>query len=153
MLLTLKAAHLNNWLRGLTFLNGSAVSPASLAMLTFKPTYSILCGLSVIAPLAHPPPQPPGFSPAGSFVAVHCCCGLPGSRQFWMVAAVPLLAGSSGVQHRSSWTSAVTSPQDQSLGLALLVSCTVHGACRRNFVYTAGAIPSMLTAVLLFPPC
>ena len=47
----------------------------------------------------------------------------PGLRRCWMVVAPLLLVGSSGVQRRSSWTSAVTSPQAPSLGLDLLVSC------------------------------
>ena len=45
-------------------------------MLNFKLTYSILCGLSIIAPLVPPPPQPRGYSPPGSFVTLLCCCGL-----------------------------------------------------------------------------
>ena len=49
-----------------------------------------------------------------------------------MVAALPLLAGSSGVQRRGSWTSAATSPQVPSLGLNLLG-------------YTDSAIPSVWT--------
>ena len=51
--------------------------------------------MSIIAPLVLPPPQPQGYSPHGSFVALFCRCGLsPGSRRCWMVAAPPLLAGS-----------------------------------------------------------
>ena len=92
-------------------------------MLTFNLTHSILCGLSIIALLVLLPPQPWGYSPLGSFVALLCCYGLPGLWQCWMVAVPPLLVGSLGVQHRSSWTSAVTSPQAPSLGLDLLVSC------------------------------
>ena len=37
-------------------------SAIGLATLTFKPTYSILCGLSTVAPLVLPPPQPQAYS-------------------------------------------------------------------------------------------
>ena len=46
-------------------------------MLTFKPTFLVLCGLSIIAPLVLPPPQPQDYSPPGSFATLLCCCGLP----------------------------------------------------------------------------
>ena len=83
----------------------------------------------------------------------------PSLRQCWMVPAPPLLAGSSGVQRRSSWTSAVTSPQAPSLGLDLWVSCVAPS--RRKFALTEGAIPcgaegsadGGVDAVRLFPPC
>ena len=89
------------------------------ATLTFKLTYSILCGLSIIASLVLPPPQPQGYSPPGSFVALVCCCSLPWLTTIWIVTAPLLLVGSSGVERRSSWTSAVTSPQSPSLVLDL----------------------------------
>ena len=69
----------------------------------------------------------------------HCSVGPPSTTtsvlvSAWLLCRSPLLllslpargllpAGSSGVQCRSSWTSAVTSPQAPSLGLDLLVSC------------------------------
>ena len=46
-------------------------------MLTFKPMYSIIRGLSIIVPLVLPPPHPQGYSPPSSFVALLYCCGLP----------------------------------------------------------------------------
>ena len=65
-----------------------------------------------------------------------------------------IAGGSSGVQHRSTWTSAVTSPQASSLGLDLLVSCVAPALCTEPpdvSLYMDGAsdfgasIPSVLT--------
>ena len=92
-------------------------------MLTFKLTCPVLCGLSIIAPPS---------SIHHNLRVIHCLAPLslssaavvsPGLWRCWMVAAPPLLAGSSGVQRRSSWTSIVTSPQAYLLGLDLSVSC------------------------------
>ena len=150
----LKAAHLNNWLRGLTFLHRSAVS---LATLTSKPAYSILCGLSNITPLVLPPPQPQDYAPPGSCIALLCCCGLPSSRRCWMVAAPLLLAWSWITQCRSSWTSAVTSSQTPSLRLNFLVSFVAPAICTgppdASLYIRTMLFPAALTAVLLFPPC
>ena len=45
-------------------------------MQTFKPTCSMLCGMSIIASLVLPQPQPQSLSPPGVFVALLCRCGL-----------------------------------------------------------------------------
>ena len=79
VLLPLKVAHLKNWLHGLTSLRWSAVN----LTLTYKQMYLILYGMSVIAPLVLPPPQPCGFSPPGSFVGLLCCRGLPLLAAMW----------------------------------------------------------------------
>ena len=49
----------------------------SLAMLTSKPAYSILCGLSIIAPLVLHPLQPQDCSPPGSCITLLCYSGIP----------------------------------------------------------------------------
>ena len=108
-----------------------------LAMLTFKLTCSVLCGLSIIALLGLP----------GSFVAL---CGLPR-------LAATLDGRCSTVAGRVFRCSAQELPDlcchftpgfiagIGSLGLLLRPRC-VHGATRRNFIYSDDA-------VLLFSPC
>ena len=71
----------------------------------------------------------------------------PSSRWCWIVAAPLLLAGSSGVQRRSSWTSAVISPQAPSLELDLLVSCVTPAVC------TGPPDTTLFVWTMLFPPC
>ena len=94
-------------------------STVSLATLTFKPAYAILCGLLNITLLV--PPQHKlriihrlaPVSPSSAAVVS------PGSWRCWVVTALPLLAWSSNAQQRSSWTSAVNSRQTPSLTLNL----------------------------------
>ena len=52
-------------------------STVSLATLTFKPAYAILCGLLNITLLVPPPTQTQDYSPPGTCIALLCCCGLP----------------------------------------------------------------------------
>ena len=77
----------------------------------------MLCGLSIVAPLVVPPPQPRGYSPPAPSSLSSDAVVSPGSRRCWKVAAPLWLAGSSGVQRSSSWTSAGTSPPASSVGL------------------------------------
>ena len=100
-------------------------SAVSLAAPNFKWTCSIFC--AGCPSLVLPPPQPRGYSPPLSLSSAALVS--TGLWRCWMVAAPPLLAVSSVVQRRSSWTSAVTSPQAPSLGLDLLVSCVAPAVC------------------------
>ena len=82
VLLILKAAHLNNWLHGLTFLCRSAVRPATL---TFKLMYSII------------------------WCVHHCSVGLPfttTSRLFtaWLLCHSPLLLWSPPAHGDVGWS-------------------------------------------------
>ena len=107
----------------------------------------MLCGLSIITPLVLPPQQSRGYSPPGSFVALHCCCGLPQLTVMLDDCCSTIAGGVFRCSARSSWTSAVTSPQAPSLGLGLLVSCIAPAVC------TVPPEASLFIRKVLFPPC
>ena len=118
-------------------------------MLTFKPMYSILCGLSIIAPSVLPLPQPQGYSPPGSFVALLCCCGLP--RLIVMLdGRCSTVAGSvfrCSVQELLDLCCYLTPGSITGIGSLSLLRhprC-VHGASRHKCVHMDGAIPSVRT--------
>ena len=124
-------------------------SAVSLAMLIFLSTYSILCGLSIIAPQVLPPPQPQGYLPPGCFIALLCCCGLPQlevmlDRRCSAVAGRVFRCSAQELLDLCCHFTPGSIAGIGSFGLLRHSRC-VHGASRHNFVCMDNAIPSVQT--------